>query len=411
MKILHTSDWHLGRSLYGRKRYDEFSQFLNWLVETIAQEQVDILLVAGDVFDTSTPGNFAQELYYRFLHRVSTTDCQHIVIIAGNHDSPSFLNAPRALLEVLNVHVIGAASENPKDEVLLLNDKKDNPQAIICAVPYLREKDIRRVDIGESVEDKGIKLIEGLKAHYAQVCDFAGQKQQEFKNQGFKNVPIIAMGHLFTAGGKTMDGDGVRELYVGSLAYVGQELFPPVIDYLALGHLHIPQCVGDNPRFRYSGSPLAMSFGEAKQSKQVVSVSFEEGKSAIEEIAVPCFQALKRITGTLDEIDAEIASLKQQDSSAWLEIEYRGKDVVPDLWALMEESIADSAMEILRIKNNTIAVIAPLGEDETLDDMDEYGVFERCLGAYDVPEESREELMLSYKELIRAIQDEDSNAL
>ena len=95
MKILHTSDWHLGRSLYGKKRYDEFSEFLDWLGKTIEEECIDLLLVAGDIFDTSTPSNRAQKLYYRFLCRVAGSCCRHIVVIAGNHDSPSFLNAPK----------------------------------------------------------------------------------------------------------------------------------------------------------------------------------------------------------------------------------------------------------------------------------------------------------------------------
>ena len=118
MRILHTSDWHLGRPLYGRKRYQEFETFLDWLAATIDHEKVDVLLVAGDIFDTSTPGNRAQELYYRFLCRVAGSCCGHVVIIAGNHDSPSFLNAPRELLRALNVHVIGAMTENPEDEVI-----------------------------------------------------------------------------------------------------------------------------------------------------------------------------------------------------------------------------------------------------------------------------------------------------
>jgi len=98
MKILHTSDWHIGRTLYGRKRYEEFEAFLVWLAGTIIQEQVDVLLVAGDVFDTSAPSNRAQELYYRFLCRIAASSCRHVVVTAGNHDSPSFLNAPRELL-------------------------------------------------------------------------------------------------------------------------------------------------------------------------------------------------------------------------------------------------------------------------------------------------------------------------
>ncbi|MEB2332384.1 MAG: exonuclease subunit SbcD, partial [Nitrosomonas sp.] len=113
MKILHTSDWHIGKTLYGRKRYDEFEAFFSWLVETIEQEQVDVLLIAGDIFDTSTPGNRSQQLYYRFLHRVAASTCRHVVIIAGNHDSPSFLSAPRELLRALDVHVTGSLSGNP----------------------------------------------------------------------------------------------------------------------------------------------------------------------------------------------------------------------------------------------------------------------------------------------------------
>ena len=122
MKILHTSDWHIGSSLYGRKRYDESEQFLNWLVETIKSHSIETLLVAGDIFDTSTPSNTAQELYYRFLNEVSKTTCRYVIVTGGNHDSPSFLDAPKALLKVFNVYVVGSAAEREEDEVLVLKD-------------------------------------------------------------------------------------------------------------------------------------------------------------------------------------------------------------------------------------------------------------------------------------------------
>ncbi len=414
MKILHTSDWHLGRTLYGRKRYEEFRCFLDWLTDTIEQEQVDILLVAGDIFDTSIPPNYAQELYYRFLHKVSATHCQHVVIIAGNHDSPSFLTAPSALLRVLNVYVVGSAMEDPRDEVIVLRDKADQPLAIVCAVPYLREKDIRSVESGESMEEKGIRLVEGLKAHYEQVCDYAQQQQQELYSQGVGTIPIVAMGHLFAAGGKTLHEDGVRELYVGSLAYIGQDMFPECIDYLALGHLHIPQCVGDNNHFSYSGSPLPMSFGEAGQDKQVIIADFEKGSVDIREKNIPRFQQLKQLSGNLDDIHSEIEALKQQAESVWLEIIYTGKDIVPDLWAQVEDMLADSKLEVLRIKNEAPykgVVVPEPGEGETLDDMDEYDVFKFCLQAHEIPEDSQDELMQSYKEIIHSLHEEDPNAL
>ena len=173
MRLLHTSDWHIGRTLYGRKRYEEFEAFLHWLAETIQGDGIDALLVAGDVFDTSVPSNRAQELYYRFLCRVAASPCRHVVVVAGNHDSPSFLNAPRELLKALNVHVIGSASENPEDEVLVLRDGRDTPELIVCAVPYLRDRDIRVAEAGESVEDKERKLIEGIRSRYAAVAAIA----------------------------------------------------------------------------------------------------------------------------------------------------------------------------------------------------------------------------------------------
>ena len=125
MRVLHTSDWHIGRTLYGRKRYEEFEAFLTWLAETIQQNAIDALLVAGDVFDTSAPSNRAQELYYRFLCRVAASSCRHVVVVAGNHDSPSFLNAPKELLKALDVHVVGSSTESPEDEVLVLRNEQD----------------------------------------------------------------------------------------------------------------------------------------------------------------------------------------------------------------------------------------------------------------------------------------------
>ena len=408
MKILHTSDWHLGRSLYGRKRYDEFSAFLDWLADLIISEQVDVLLVAGDIFDTSTPSNRAQELYYRFLCRVSTSCCRHIVVIAGNHDSPSFLNAPKELLLALNVYVVGSITENSEDEVITLLDSTNIPEAIICAVPYLRDRDIRSVEAGESIDDKNNKLIDGIKNHYAEVCQIAEQQQNKAED-----IPIIAMGHLFAAGGKTMDGDGVRELYVGSLAHVGNDVFPSCIDYLALGHLHVPQKVGGSEHIRYSGSPIPMGYGEAKQEKKVILVEFKNRTPQIKECTVPCFQALERITGTMDEITERIALLKSEDSRAWLEIEYTGKEIVGELLnQSCYEAIAETNMEIRRIKNKRTVerLISQLGEDETLDDLDMNDVFIRCLDSYEVLSDERPELIQSYKEIITSLYDEGKDA-
>ncbi len=420
MKILHTSDWHLGRSLYGRNRYEEFTAFLDWLAETIERERVDALLVAGDVFDIGTPSNRAQELYYRFLCRVASSCCRHVVVIAGNHDSPSFLNAPKELLRALNVHVVGSmdsALENEVIEILDCEGAEINvaKSAIVCAVPYLRDKDIRTVEPGETIDTKNEKLVAGIRKHYQDVVALAEQKrassdqksaiknlQSKIKNS---SVPIIAMGHLFTSGGKTVVDDGVRELYVGSLAHVGVDIFPAAVDYVALGHLHVPQVVGGVEHIRYSGSPIPMGYGEAGQEKKVVIVTFDGNRPDIQEITVPCFQELLRIVGSLDDILAKITDLKKEQSSAWLEIEYTGRDGVASLREMLDEAIAGSGLEIRRIKNRQVMdrVIHRANEEETLDDLDVNDVFSRCLDAFEVPDEEREELITSYQEIIRDI--------
>ena len=408
MKILHTSDWHIGKTLYGKKRYEEFESFLAWLAETIQQYQINVLLVAGDVFDTSAPSNRAQALYYHFLCKVASSICRHVVIIAGNHDSPSFLSAPKELLKALDIHVVGNACENTSDEVIVLTNQDGSPELIVCAVPYLRDRDIRLAEAGESIEDKERKLIEGIRNHYADVAALAEQKRIALGAQ----IPIIAMGHLFTAGGQTIDGDGVRELYIGSLAHVTAKIFPKNIDYLALGHLHVPQKVGDSETMRYSGSPLPMGFGEAKQQKSVCLVEFTDTKPAVQLLDVPIFQKLERIKGNWDDISNRILELSAHDSMVWLEIIYESEEVIPDLRERLDTTISNSKMEVLRVKNNRIIdrVLGQIHDKETLDDLNIHDVFERCLTAHEIPENQRQELIHAYQETIASLREDDYRA-
>ena len=408
MKILHTSDWHIGRTLYGRKRYEEFEAFMSWLAETIQQNEIDALLVAGDVFDTSAPSNRAQELYYRFLCRVAASSCRHIVVVAGNHDSPSFLNAPKELLKALDVHVVGSSTASPEDEVLVLRNDQDTPELIVCAVPYLRDRDIRVAEAGESVEDKERKLIEGIRTHYAAVAALAEQKREELG----ADIPIVGTGHLFTAGGQTVDGDGVRELYVGSLAHVTAGIFPGCFNYLALGHLHVPQKVNGSETIRYSGSPLPMGFGEAKQQKSVCQVEFHSTAASIQLIDIPVFQKLERVKGDWEGISNRIIELSATDSQGWLEVIYDGTEVIGDLRERLEAAISGTQMEILRIKNNRIIerVLRQIHEEETLDDLNVNDVFERCLAVHDVSEEQRPELLRAYQETVSSLYEDDMQA-
>lgn len=408
MKLLHTSDWHIGRALYGRKRYDEFEAFLNWLAGLMEDENIDVLLVAGDVFDNSTPSNLAQEMYYCFLYRVAAASHRHVVVTAGNHDSPSFLNAPKELLKFLNIHVVGCASDPPADELIVLAGPDQEPRLIVCAIPYLRDRDIRTAEAGESIEDKERKIIEGIRTHYRMVCEAAEEKRAMLK----KSIPIIAMGHLYAAGGQTIEGDGVRELYIGSLAQVRMDVFPECIDYLALGHLHIPQTVGGSDFIRYSGSPLPIGFGEAEQEKSVVLVEFSGNAPNVTNIPVPRFQELKTLRGDWQAIARDIEELKSGGSKPWLEIAYEGDEIAGSLRERLDEAIEGTGIEVLRVKNNRVLerAMSRMDTDETLDDLDVTDVFKRCLESHEVPENQRPALLNAYQEIIVSLHDEDALA-
>jgi exonuclease SbcD len=220
------------------------------------------------------------------------------------------------------------------------------------------------------------------------------------------------MGHLFTAGSTTVEGDGVRDVYVGSLACTGREIFPACLDYVALGHLHVPQKVAGEETIRYCGSPLPMGFGEARQQKIVLEIEWSGSSAHVSEIAVPCFQPLRRITGSLEEIQSAIAQAKDRQSTDWLEIEYTGVQIVGNLREIIDESVEGSAMEIRRIQNRRLVerVLNSMPENETLDDLDVEDVFVRCLETYEVAPEERAELIRSHNEILTSLHEEDSNA-
>ncbi|WLE98889.1 MAG: exonuclease SbcCD subunit D C-terminal domain-containing protein [Candidatus Electrothrix communis] len=411
-RILHTSDWHIGRTLYGRHRYAEFAAFFDWLYNTIVEQQVDILLVAGDVFHTTTPSNRAQQLYYDFLCRVAASTCRHLVVTAGNHDSPTFLSAPRELLRALNIHILATLPSSPAEEVLVLKDQAGETEAIICAVPFLRDREIRTATAGQDMDDRERDLILGITKHYSEVCAEA----EEQRNKLARPVPIIGMGHLFAAGGSKVEGDGVRNLYVGSLASVGADAFPACLDYLALGHLHCPQKVAGNETRRYSGAPLVMGFGEAEKKKSVCLLDFPASSSTaptVELLPVPIFQRIKQIQGNWEHIQTELTTLKLEGQAIWLEIIYQGEELIADLRQRLDEAVTDTRLEILRICNRRIIeqALRPVQAEETLADLRHEEVFSRCLDAHAIPAEQRSSLLAAYNEIALALEQNDLMAM
>lgn len=188
----------------------------------IDEKQVDALLVSGDIFDTTTPSNRSAELYYQFLTRLIKSCCRHVVITAGNHDSPSFLNAPKEILKELKVHLVtGVPGETVEDELILLKDEEGTVEMIVAAVPYLRESAIRTPALAESVEDKVRNLIAGLTQHYHQVAQLAISKREECG----RDIPVVAMGHLFAVGGKQLKMTGCESSMSAILQRWGRIFF------------------------------------------------------------------------------------------------------------------------------------------------------------------------------------------
>ena len=382
LRVLHTSDWHIGRTLYSKKRYEEYEKFLDWLVGVIVDEAVDVLLISGDIFDTATPSNKAFKLYYSFLSATARTSCRSIIIIGGNHDSATSLDAPKQLLNALNITVVGAAREDPAEEVVCIYGEDGEAELMVCAVPFLRERDIRMVGAGDILEDRAEQLAEGVYEHYKRVV-------AEARSKVGTEVPVLVMGHLFACGADGSGDDSERELYVGTLGQVDITRFPPA-SYFALGHLHRRQRVGGAECMRYSGSPLAMSFGESTQEKSVVLLEFTTGKEEPEvmEIEVPVFQRLERVSGDLMEILADIARIKGEQEEVWLEIEYTGREVCTDLKERVEEAVVGSKVEICRVRNRIGLELSLQQMSESSDieltDLDSMTVFRMCLQEHDI---------------------------
>ena len=409
MRILHTSDWHIGSVLYGRKRYDESDQFLNWLVETIKSHSIETLLVAGDIFDTSTPSNTAQELYYRFLNEVSKTSCRRVIVTGGNHDSPSFLDAPKALLKAFNVYVVGSAAEREEDEVYVLKDADNNPEVIVCAVPFLRDRDVRQSSEGESYRDKENRLVEGIISHYQKVYEEACKQRNELG----KSLPIIGVGHLFIAGSsiykRSGEASGERDLYVGNLGQVPADRLPS-FDYFALGHLHIPQKVAGRETIRYSGSPMAMNFDEIHQQKSVVLIDIDDQHIDVQTIPVPAFRQFEQIKGDWDSIEASLRRLEEESFAGWVEVIYEGQEAIGNLRERVYKLVENTSIEVLKIQNAMLfnAVMKQYEKEVELQDLNPADVFDQCLIDHGIPDDQKIVLKGLFSEVCRQISEADN---
>ncbi|AZG97641.1 exonuclease subunit SbcD [Proteus mirabilis] len=409
MRIIHSSDWHLGQYFFTKTRAQEHQQFLDWLLEQIREQQVDALIVAGDIFDTGSPPSYARELYNRFVVAIRDTQCQ-LIILGGNHDSVATLNESKSLLACLNTTVIANVhTENPQAPIILYQ-KNHMPGALLCAIPYLRPRDMVNSKSGQSGAEKQHVLKEAIADYYQRQYQAALDLRKQLK----VNIPIIATGHLTTIGASV--SDSVREIYIGTLEAFNATLFPP-FDYIALGHIHRPQRVNKSGHIRYSGSPIPLSFDESAQQKSVCLIDFEQDKLAeMTLLPIPEFQLLRTLSGSLQEIATQLELLATQynemDTTIWLDIEVSTQDYLSDIQTRIQELTQSPLFEVIvlrRAKKQRQALMQ--NEKETLTELTVYDVFERRLAQHSFETaEDKTRLTTLFKQAVEMAEQEDNNA-
>jgi exonuclease SbcD len=406
MKVLHTSDWHLGKRLEQCERTEEHQHFLDWLLQTIEDQDIEVLIIAGDIFDTGTPSNAALKQYYDFLWALRATNCREVVVIGGNHDSVATLNAPRALLRYFKVHVVGGVPDDFTEQIIPVKNSSGQTELVICAVPFLRDKDIRLSVPGETHEEREARIKQGICDHYKKlVAHIAPFKAQQ--------IPVIATGHLFAAGGSTSESE--KEIHVGNLGQICGDQFPAEFDYIALGHLHRPQVVNNMPHVRYSGSPIPLSFSEVEDTKLVLILDFSGGRlTKLAEIEVPCCRKLIRFKGDLDKIKRHLTLLEDggQIYPAWVEVQVETENFIYDLDGQMAQ-ITQNIPHLERLFTRQIrlkpaATLDSQSFDQltSLHDLQPKDVFlKKC--ASSIPEAEVSDLLRTFDELLEQMAQTD----
>jgi len=410
MRLLHTSDWHLGQHFMGKSRQAEHQALIAWLLEQVREQAVDAVIVAGDIFDTGTPPSYARELYSQLVVRLHEVDVA-LLLLGGNHDSVATLDESRELMARLGTTVIAASRYDPAGQIVVLQQGNGEPGCIVCAIPFIRPRDVLQSQAGQSAEEKQLSLQTAIQEHYSAVYAGAVERQQALESELGRRLPIVATGHLTTVGASA--SESVREIYVGALEAFPTAAFPPA-DYIALGHIHRPQKVGGLEHIRYCGSPIPLSFDEARQQKEMLLVDLDGGGvTTVTPLPVPCFQGLVSVSGNLDTLGNAIAAAAAQgnrERPAWLEITVAEDDYLADLPARIEALAEGWPVEILRIRKargNAVAGLVAEGR-ETLDELSPHDVFARRLEQEALTEELQQALSTRFRSVVAGLQGEEA---
>ena len=357
MRLLHTSDWHLGQTLHQHERGHEHERFLDWLLDTLAAERVDALLIAGDVFDHTNPSAASQRQLYRFLAQArARLPGLDIVLTAGNHDSPGRIEAPGPLLSQFGAHAIGQigradAAQELERLLVPLRDGAGQVKAWCIAMPFLRPADLPPAATDGDQDMDGYHA--GITALYRDAFELARARREP-------GQAIVAMGHCHISGGQVSE-ESERRLVIGGAQALPVELFDPRIAYVALGHLHRAQRLGGDDTRRYCGSPLPLSFSELDYPHQVLLVELDgETVSDVRELRVPRAVELLRVPARpapLPEVLARLRALdlppRPEAEQPYLLVRVELDQPEPGLRALVEEALADKPVRLVRIETRS----------------------------------------------------------
>ncbi len=300
MKILHTSDWHIGKQLHKYDLNEDISLFFNWLIDLIKKENIDVLLVSGDVFDQANPSQAAYKQYYDLLKRFVNLDCK-IILTGGNHDSAAVLNAPAELLKAFDIRVIGGATEELTE--MFVPVEKNNEKIVVAAVPFLKDRDIRKSVAGETYATKIEQIKSGLRTYFTNI-------NTHYSNHHADQV-FILMGHLYVQGSEISDSE--REIQIGNQAGVEANMFNGIPAYVALGHIHKPQIISREHNIHYCGSPIPLSFSEREDRKRVNLILVEDNKVAdVQMVPIPKYRNLMCFEGNLQEVEAKLNEYSEE---------------------------------------------------------------------------------------------------
>ncbi|MDX2111889.1 MAG: exonuclease SbcCD subunit D C-terminal domain-containing protein [Verrucomicrobiota bacterium] len=402
-RIIHTADWHLGARLVDCDRLPEQAAFLDWLLAELESLRPDLLIVAGDVFDGTNPPQEALNLYYNFLARLAVrVKCQTLVL-GGNHDSPATLHAPRELLRALAIRVIASPANPLADAFLELKD------AVVCAVPFLRERDVRTAEPGQSADTVAAAIRDGITQHYRALYALAREKYGPA-------LPLIATGHLTTVG--NISSESERRIHVGTLGAVHSRCFDGFA-YVALGHIHRPQVVEGHEHVRYSGSPIPLSFDEVELPKEIRLITLDAHSLKQEAIRVPSFRPLLRLNCMAGELRKTLTACTTSASISlppWVELSVSDGRSHPDLDRMVRDAAGSLSLRVLKI----IALPEPerkSGDSLTLshrslDELTPTQVFKEKLlrAAIDPETDAGKELMETFQLLLNRMQEEDIKA-